>query len=225
MKIDDIVKVVASLPQAKDVGEMAYWEEVTPSFVNLVIEQVVANYDWDFIMDEYSTVTSVSGQADYTLTGRNNSLRDIVSIRYGTEKTVLSKMRTLDADEALQNSPSISSVSSWFQALRDAQGFPIVTLIATPTATGDILRVRYRVKNIPLDRFPEEFNYVIAYGVLAWVAPDYTRLFNSKLKNMVKRYSLGGKDYQPVSYDPHIMRTNRKKATLNRGSRRQRVDT
>ncbi len=204
---------------------MAYWKQVIPSYVDLVIEKVVMAYDWDFAMDEYSSVTSVSGTADYTLTGKNNSLRDIVSIRYGTKKTVLSKMRTLDADSALQGNPSLSGVTSYYQALRNAQGFPIVTLVATPASTGDTLFVRYRVKSVPLDRFPSEFDYVIAMGVLAWVNPEYMGLFERALKGMVKRYSLGGKDYQPVSYDPHIMRTNRKKAALNRGSRRQRVDT
>lgn len=225
MKNKDIANVVASLPQSKAVGDMAYWNKVIPSYVDLVIEKIVMAYDWDFAMDEYSSVTSVSGTADYTLTGKNNSLRDIVSIRYGTKKTVLSKMRTLDADEALQGNPSLPDVSSWYQALRNAQGFPIVTLVATPASTGDVLRVRYRVKSISLDRFPSEFDYVIALGVMAWVHPDYMGLFNRALKGMVKRYSLGGKDYQPVSFDPHIMGTNRKKASLNRGSRRQRVDT
>ncbi len=225
MKIVDIVNVIASLPGSKAIGDKSYWEKVAPSYVNIVLEQVIAQYDWDFIMDEYSDVTSVAGQADYTLKGKNNSLRDIVSIRYGTELTVLSKMRTLDADEALQNTPSLATVSSWYQALRSSQGFPIVTLIATPATTGAILRVRYRVKNIDLSRFPSEFDHVIAYGVLAWVDPNLVQLFNFQLKKMIKRYRVGGKDYQPVSFDPHIMRTNRKKAALNRGSRRQRVDT
>lgn len=225
MNTQDIVNVLVGLPESMNVGDLAYWKNKTPSYLRLVLNQVVDAYDWTFSTKSYETQTVTAGRNRYEITGKKNDLRDIINIKYGSNKIVLSKLRPLDADGMLQNNPSISGVNSWYIDSQSSKGFPEIILIGTPIVTGDILYIRYRVKNIPLTQFPSEFNHVIAYGILSWVNPAYLPVFETQIRKMVKRHSIGGKDYNPAPGDPHIAMTNRRNAVLSSGGRTNRRDS
>jgi hypothetical protein len=98
-------------------------------------------------------------------------------------------------------------VWGWYESHRD-HGYPAVTIINTPTESGETLDIRYRKSGIKLADLPDEFGYVVALGVLGWIEPGYWPLFRRELKEMVRRHSVGGKDVHRAAIDPHIAATN-----------------
>lgn len=216
MTVSDVSKLLASLPQAREAGNSAYWNSVAPTILEQVLDEIATSYDFDFIMNDYSSVVTVADQSEYNIYGANNDLRDIMSVRYGSTKKVLEKVRTLDADDYLSGGNTVGSVAAWYPFKMNNQGFPIITLFDTPTTAGDALHIRYRMKKVPIERFPPSFGYVIAYGVLAWVSDAHYPLWMKALKKLIKRYETGGKDINIAQVDPHIVDGHNRRANLNR---------
>lgn len=214
MDIDELAELLRSLPEARVVStDLAYWKNVVSSMLPHVLDEIATSFDWDFALNEYSSVTTVSGTAEYALEGQYADMRDIVSIRYGTTNKVLQKFRALDAHDLLVDGTSFGGVGAWYQSGVDSNGFPKVILMDTPSEAKS-LTVMYRKKNIPLAAFPPDFGYVIARGVLSWVSDAKRLFFEMALKKMIKRHKVGGKDYNPMQMDPQIVRTNNDIADL-----------
>jgi hypothetical protein len=206
--VQDLTKLIATLPEARVINaDHQYWEQMVPTVVSSVLDEITSAYDFDFTLNEYSA-TSVAGTAEYELTGDDYDLRDIAGIRYGSDSTVLQRMRALDAHDLLENDPDLGGVRVWYQSGVNAQGFPKVTLIDTPS-TAETIKVYYRKRNLELTNFPDDFGYVIARGVLAWVSQNHRLQFERALKRMIKRHKVGGKDYMMAQPDPHVAVTNR----------------
>ncbi len=212
MTVDELINLVSALPSAREAGDKSYWSGVIPAIVGNVVDEIAMSHDFDFTINEYSTTTT-SGQAEYTLTGENHDLRDIIAIRYDSTE-VMQRMRRLDAYDLLDEDSTIGSVSVWYQSGVDSSGFPKVTLVDTPSAT-KTLKVTYRKRNIPLSAIPNDFGWVIAQGVIAWVDPRSRGDFNVALRKMIRRYQFGGKDVNLAQMDPHIARTNVEISDLN----------
>jgi hypothetical protein len=126
-------------------------------------------------------------------------------------------MRRVDAYDLVENDNTVGGVKAYYQSGVDNRGFPKITLIDTPGTANQTIRVDYRKKNLTLAIFPDDFGYVIAHGVLAWVNPLHRRQYNKVLKKMINRHKAGGKDYNPMQMDPHIVGTNRRIANLSGG--------
>jgi len=209
----DVTKIIAALSEARSIGDEAYWAEVVPLIVPHVANEIANAYDFSFTMSEYSSVVTVANQSDYTLSGTNFNLRDIISIRYGTDKRPLTRLRTLDADDAVYDR-TITEVQYWHEFDTDASGYPVVTLIDTPAVAGEILYVRYRLKDIPLGLFPDGFGYVLVRGVMAFLRPDKTDAYERALRGMIERYRSGGKEAQIAPIDPHLALGNQQIADV-----------
>lgn len=207
MTTGDVTRIVAALPEAQAIGDETYWNRVVPLIVPHVADEVINAFDWAFTMNEYSSVETVADQSDYTLSGSNFDLRDIVSIRYGSDKKPLMRLRSLDADDMVYDT-SITAVQYWHEFDTTNDGYPVITLIATPTVAGTALYVRYRLKDVPLKKFPDGFGYVLVRGVMAFLRPDRTYAYEKALKGMIERYRAGGKDIQIAPLDPHLVLGN-----------------
>ena len=216
MTNDDVVKIISAMPEARQIGDVSYWRVVVPTLLPTVLAEVTVSYDFDFIMNKYSTVVSVAGQADYEIRGANRELRDIVSIRYGADKRVLTKLRPLDADDLLSGGAMLGGTNAWYQFKLTNDGYPIITLFDAPGSAGDAIHVRYRMKDVPVERFPSSFSWVIAHGVLSYINTDHRLMFERALKKMIKRYKTGGKDINLTQIDPHLVLGHTRRAALNR---------
>lgn len=233
MTTSDITALVRTLPVAASIGDETYWSNAVPVILKQVLDEIASSYDFNFVMSEYSSVQTVADQADYNIYGDNYGLRDIISIRLGSDKDVLAKLRPLDADNLLSGGNTLGGVKGWYSFKTTNNGYPVVTLFDTPSSGGDTLYIRYRMKNIPIQAFPDSFGWVIARGVLAWVASgqvvqgqngptsfslqqDAEFRFRQALARMIQRYRSGGADIDMVGVDPHITLTNKRRANLNR---------
>ena len=225
MDNDDVVKVIAAIPEARKLGDEAYWEGVVPALLKQVLDEISCAYDFGFVLKQYSDVVTVVDQADYEIKGdKNYDCRDIVSIRLGTNKKVLTRLRPLDVDGLVSDVSGaiFGSVAAWTEFELSTANYPKITLYDTPKTAGEALHVRYRMKDVPLNRFPESFGYVIARGVLAWlgdtqISATETRvgLYRNALKEMIGRYRTGGKDINLAQLDPQIVAGNAQRSSLN----------
>lgn len=197
-----ITDIIAALPEARKIGDAAYWSQIVPKILVAVMDEVVTSYDFDFTMREYSDLVTVANQSDYTVEGENGDCRDVVSVRLGSDKKPLARMRTLDVD-VLSYLSALGGVTYWDPYTR-TDYYPVIRLVPTPTASeaGQELWIRYRKKEIEITDFPSEFGYVLAQGVLAWIDPNRRRSFEARLRKMVRRYKAGGRDVQLMPIDP-----------------------
>ena len=232
MTTDEVTVIVQALPTARSIGDDAYWQQTVPAMLNAILDEIASAYDWDFVMAEYGTEVTVASQADYDIRGAKNELRDIMSIRLGSAKTVLAKLRTLDADNARSGGGTFGGVKAWYSATLTNDGFPVVTLIDTPSVAGTALWIRYRTKTPQIHNFPDSFANVITLGVMAWVSDGIAlsgqNMMNSRhqgqfnaghryqqaLKNMIARYRTGGSDIDLAGVDPHITLANKRRSDL-----------
>lgn len=207
MTVGDLTKIIIAMPEARAISnDEAYWREAVGRVIDPVLDEIAISYDWDFTLNDY-TDSSVGGQAEYTLTGESNDLRDIVAIRYGTSLTVLIRMRAVDAYDYLENGSNFGSVAAWYQSGVNSQGYPKITLMDTP-ATASTFKVLYRKKGVPLSSFPSDFSWMVVKGVLAFVDSSRRVDFENALRRTIKRYKAGGKDYNQIPADPHIVAGN-----------------
>lgn len=213
---DQIKKIIPSTPEGKQIGDETYWSQVIDAVMEPLLDKIATVYDWDFVMKEYSSVTTVADTASYTISGSNYDLRDIVNVRYGSDKKVLSQIRALEADDLLSDGNTLGSVQAWYQYGSDAKGYPIITLVDTPDTTGDALYIRYRKKDISLDDFPDSFSHVFVDGILGYLSDSKYLRFERSLKQMIKRYRVGGRDINLVGMDPHLSLGNSRRAAQNR---------
>ena len=147
----DVVKLIQALPEANKMGDHSFWNERVPQMLAVVIDEIVGMHDWDFAVKTYSDMSTVPGQVNYTITGKNNDLRDILNISYGGK--ILQKMRPLDADDALDEGATLGGVKAWYSFERSTGNFPIVTIFDTP-AEAKTLKIRYRILLIGYSLYP-----------------------------------------------------------------------
>ena len=213
---EQLAKVVAATPEGIAVGDKTFWSQTIDALLEPLLDKISAAYDWDFVMEEYSDETTVADTASYTFEGSNKDLRDVVNIRYGDSKKVLSKIRALEADDLLSDDGGLGGVKAWYQYGLDDHGYPQIVLVDTPATTGETLHVRYRRKEIGLKDFPDGFSDVMVDGVLGYLSDAKRIRFERSLKRMISRYRVGGRDISIVGMDPHLSLGNSRRAALNR---------
>lgn len=187
--------------------------QIIEDYIEVALNEIVTSYEWDFVTDEASTVT-VKDQAEYTLEGNNSDCRDVLNVRYNTNLDLLLKRSAIDMDEFL-HLRTHSTTNMWYPSGRD-DGFPQITIVATPGAAGKTIKYRYRRSNVQLSEFPNEFSYVLVSGIAKRLIPDFTPIFSQDLKKMIDHYSGVGGESTPARLDPTAIRRNNERSKLFR---------
>lgn len=215
MTADDLYKMIYAIPEARAISqEAAYWNEVTKRFIDPVLSEISVAHDFDFVLGEYSTLSTTAGAASYTIFGSDNDCRDVINVRYGDNDLLLTRYRATEVDAIKSEGQDPSSVFGWYTFARSSEGFPIIILVNTPSESGKTLHVRYRKKVIQLSQFPNDFSYIITVGVLSYLRPASRPLFDKLLKKMVMRYKAGGRDTDRTPISPELVRYNNDIADL-----------
>lgn len=215
MTTDDIVRIIETNPAVQQIQlDAAEKRQAIEKLVPVAVDELVIRYDWDFATDT-ADETIVADQSDYTLRGNNNDCRDIINIRYGTSTSLelLDKKRPVDADEFLSGR-SVSGVGFWVPNGRSADGFPKISVHATPSTSGKILRYRYRRNDVTINRLPDNFLWVLLSGILKHLIPAYSAVYEHDLKVMIDRYEMPGGEDMPVQIDPVLVDRNNERAKL-----------
>lgn len=194
-------------PTAREMGDKNYWKQTVKSILPSVLNEVSVAHSFDFVMDSYSLTWDTTTE---TLTGNNNDLLEVQTIRYGTPYRVLAHVRKIDILERVESGGTLGGVKAWYQSGVDNQGFPKITLVDAPSASATAT-VDYRKKNVPLADWPDDFEWVLVSGIMARLSPGmYYLKFRQEIKDMVRRYKVGGKDVNQADVDPQILATNHK---------------
>lgn len=156
-------------------------------YVPMTVSEAVRDYDFDFACD-YTQTTSTINDPTYVLKGRTDDCAYVVNVRYGSDEKLLDQYNDTDMDGILSGLSSGSGgVEAWYLS-RLVNNFPEITLVSTPTATGDVIKYRYVKKNVSELNWPEEFGKVLIFGVAAMLAPNYQALYERGLQRMAKFY-------------------------------------
>lgn len=202
--------VILALPAIRGLGlPTSDKKKAVENLFPIALNEITMSYDWDFTLDEASTVT-VANQADYTLKGNDNDCRDIINVKYSGE--LITKMSPVEYDKFMVDRTHTAH-DIWMPNGRDG-GFPSITIASTPTAAGTAITYRYRLKNITLADFPNEFDYVIISTIVKHLIPEYTAQFAYDLRTMIDRHETGGGESNQVEQDWKITRGNNRRASL-----------
>ena len=212
MNQDALISAVMLMPAIRGIT-MSDSEKRTALEAQLpsVKTKILYSYDWDFAIDEKSTVT-VADQAAYVLKGNANDCRDIINIRYGSSAILIDRMRQVDFDE-WYTYRTLTSVAKWVPDGRE-EGFPRVRLYSTPSVAGEAILYRYRRTDVTISEFPDDFAFVFQSGLAMRMIPGYDKVFKDDLGDMIKMYNFGGGEDNQIKQDPSIVLRNNKRATL-----------
>ena len=218
MTKEKLVAFLKVLPEARKLGDEQFWNDTAPPIADQVVSDIISSYDFPFVFRNY-TLPTEANVGEYKIEGESKDIRDIVSIRLGSGYSVLPELRPLDAYDAISETQTGSGINFWYEDRRETDNFPIIILVNTPSSVQN-LYIRYRIKDITLAQFPDEWSHVIAAGVIGWVTGN-DGFYRTKLKQMVKRYKSRGKTTQTMSGDPHMVATNNRIASLYSGGSRE----
>lgn len=209
---DSIVDTVLMLPQIRAIGEVSVDDKrkAAEALFNSVKNDILITYDWPFAIYE-ATESTVADQASYLLKGAESDCRDIINVRYGDDDILLDKRRRVDMDEYLDGR-TISSVLFWMDDgyLDD---YPKIKLVGTPSTAGETIRYRYRPKDVPLTRFPEQFEKAFILGIATGIVPSYNGLFNKALDRLIDNFDVGGGEDDQVKQDYLVVHRNNRRST------------
>ena len=199
-----IVDAVHIAPQARALGDRNYWKNIVSNLLPVVLTRIATSHSFDFVMNSQS-FTWTANEQGVALHGVNEDLLEVVSLKHGT--TVLQKMRKADAIDVLSNGNSLGGVKMWYQDGVDNDGFPKITLADLPSEDETVV-IDYRRKNIELSQWPDDFAWVIVSGLMYQIGAISKPAYQSDIKDMVRLYKRGGKDYTIAGLDPQILQAN-----------------
>ena len=216
MTTNDLVNIIEAMPDILIIDiEPAKKHKVIQQLVPVALDEVVVSYDWDFATDVADDST-VANQAEYTLKGNGENCRDIINLRYGTTSdgfVLLDKKRPVDMDDFVSGR-TLTGVGWWIPFGRSSSGFPKVKVFNAPSGSTNVLRYRYRRKDVSINEFPDNFKFVLIAAVVKRLIPAFEIVFRRDLETMIDRYSMSGGEDQPSPLDPVLIARNNERSRM-----------
>ena len=215
MTLPELVQLVYDLPEVRMMeayGSATEKKNAIERHAKSIVGQVSTAYDWAFTIDVADKAT-VADQAEYELKGNAKDCRDIINVRLGSSSTwpVLDKKRAIDMDEFMTDR-TVTGTHWWYISGRSTNGYPMITLVDTPSTTTNTIRYRYRKNKIGIGSFPDTFSPVLVAGVISRFIPAHTGVYEHELDKMVDRYSAPGGEDDPAKLGYYEVRRNNARA-------------
>jgi len=190
-------------PLLKPAERLAAIEKLIP----LVCNRINLECDWDFNTDEVEMQT-VANQGVYKCVGNDDDARDIITVSYGADEDSLVQLDEFNSVEGndLQYA-GISGVAFWQHSTRKSD-FPHFELVGAPTSAGYLLKVSYRMKTMEIVEFPEGFELMLQWGLMAEIVPSFEAKYREMLNLLAARHQGSGREYSRVRGDPDIEARN-----------------
>lgn len=195
----------------------------------MALDMICNEYDFPFVVDEAEETATTS--QTYTLKGRDDDARDIVSIRYGSSKSLLDKYTQAQSDEWRSGQSDDTTAPQFWIRIADNNGFPQIELVGTVTS-GTILYYRYRKSNLTVEMFPKAWSFVLvsaieallfgtvnvasnAKGMQAVNPLVFNEKFDDDLAKMIDNYERGGGGDQVPPLSSQWKNKNRRRNDLH----------
>lgn len=217
MTTNDLVNIVEAMPGIRIIEMVAANKRrAIQQLVPVALDEVVVSYDWDFATNVADEDT-VANQAEYTLRGNNNDCRDIINLRYGTTSdgfVLLDKKRPVDMDDFVSNR-TLTGIGWWIPFGRASGGFPKVKVFNAPSGSTNVLRYRYRRKDVSISEFPDNFKFVLIGAIVKRLIPAFDVVYRRDLETMIDHYSMAGGEDMPARLDPVVVARNNEIARMH----------
>lgn len=177
--------------------------------IPLVLDRINLAHDWDFNTNTLD-LTTEANQGIYKCEQGQKKARDIITVLYGVDESSvlpLDEFSTVDADD-MQYKVGIGDVCLWKEAPRSSD-IAHFELVATPTLSGQWIKVRYRLDTPSIIDFPATFDLLLFKALLAMVVPRFFEEgFQDELSLMASRHQGKGREYKRVRSDPDVDAAN-----------------
>jgi len=189
--------------------------EAIKLLIPAVCSRINHECDWDFNTSEVDMRT-VANQGVYSCEGNNDDSRDIITVLYGAEESSLKPLDEFNPvkGDDLQYNAGITSVVFWRHSTRKAD-YPHFELVGAPDNSGYLIRLRYRMKTIGVAEFPEGFDLMLQWGLMAEISPrEHEGKYREMRNLLVARHQGSGREYSRVRGDPDVEARNVQFSTL-----------
>ena len=187
------------------------------SVMNLAVGECTVRHDWEFAIGVTNHEGgTIADTATYRLIGASQDCRDIIDILYGDDALMLTEYRKADMDRLISQGvfTTDDDPTAWYrEGFED--DFPVVRLIGTPGDDGDILRYRYRMKNVGVEKWPTDFGFVLESAIVKRIFPELTAQFEQDIRRMIDTFERPDLAYVPVPLDPNVALRNRERNKLH----------
>jgi hypothetical protein len=179
------------------------------AYLPAVIGESCAEHDFNFCCD-WTTFPggTVVNTASYKFVGRDGDCRDIISILYDANELKLTHYYQTDMDTLLSDQTRPDTVSAWVEDSPE-DGYPVATLVGTPTESGKQIKYRYRSNGVTVESWPETYITVLIAGVIACFVPEFVAVYDRKINKMIAKYSGSKVTAHPLPINSALSRMNR----------------
>jgi len=222
MTTEDFVKIILAKPIFKSQSgtRAKIQNDEVRSYIPVAIGRITGRYDFKFAeQEEEFSGGTVANQSDYEFNSNKGQAIDIINIRYGIDLRELEKYEDIEMDNMLTNMDNPTTIFGWYP-MGESMGMPKFRLIGTPTISGEKITLRFTVKVINVESFPETWIYVLESAVMAglgeyyetaqggWLGNRYLEEFEKNLRQMIDYYEKQRLSKRPVMQDPQVRNRN-----------------
>jgi len=176
------------------------------------IIEVAAAYEWDFAIEESSTVT-VANQASYVLKGESKNATNIASVRYSSTTQLLQKMTVVAMEKTLSRH-TVNTPSFWTPDGRSDK-YPKIKIISTPLESGTAITYKYWRSNVQLSEFSPVFDYLLTIALAKKMLPGLNRsIYPGVLADTIDMYDRGAGEVDVTVQDSAVINQNIRRSNM-----------
>lgn len=178
------------------------------------INRIISRHDFHFACGEVVVDGgTVADESDYECPGANDDARDIINVRYGDDLDLLEPWSVTDMDTLVTWNDTFDTVFAWVRVPNMSdRNVPMIRLFGTPDTASEVIKYRYRIKDIGFGEYPQEWLSVLDEAIFKSL--QMPNDFEGEILKMKKYYSGGSGGSQPVR-----MGTHRKNRNIERNAK------
>lgn len=175
---------------------------------------IAQQHDFPFVMAVHEETLLADDMGLITLKGSNSDCRSVRSLRYGSNRELMTKMGDTEFDEISSYSDFMDGKIRYYQ-VGEVSNFPQYQVLPIPDEDV-LLTYRYRRGNLVVTELPDEWAHVLVAHVELDLMPE-AKPFNiaqQYLMRMIDSYPESD-DLDPIRTDPVWRKRNRERNALH----------
>lgn len=184
--------------------------------IPLVMSKLSSAYPFPWLVKTTTfTGGTTSGTADYKLSGDNQDCSQVLTILYDTSETFLEFYDQADIDRLKTSVGITTEVVAW-TVKGEQDGFPLITIIGTPSASATQLKYRYWVDGdkFPFEKWPDKWLFVVKSELISRFVPALTPVARDDFAGMINTHNKGGSKVRRIIQDSTVISNNLRRNSL-----------
>lgn len=157
---------------------------------------------------------TTSGTADYKIQGENQDCAQVLTVMYGSDEVFLEFYEQADIDRLASQVGITTEVVAW-TVKGEQDGFPLITIIGTPSETGAQIKYRYWVDGdkLPFEKWPDKWLFVVKSELISRFVPQLTQIARDDFAGMLNAHNKGGSKVRRIIQDSTVIANNLRRNT------------